>query len=161
MTLKGCLDPFHAKLQCSIKADDLLIDCCHTDLCNNKHVDTDALTNKPILTEEQWKYVWTVLIIFGSALVLIMIGFGLKRLHDWFNKRNKQMCHDSTGMYSQALLTTLTPEEQRTTSTAIEDTSGSGKGYANLEARTIAKDAKYIGDSPIGKGRYGEGNILD
>jgi len=62
------------------------------------------------------------------------------------------------GMYSQALLTTLTPEEQRTTSTAIEDTSGSGKGYANLEARTIAKDAKYIGDSPIGKGRYGEGN---
>jgi len=64
------------------------------------------------------------------------------------------MAHDSTGVYSGGLLTTL--DEGRTTSTGIEDTSGSGKGYANLESRTIAKDAKYIGETPIGKGRYGE-----
>ena len=77
--------------------------------------------------------------------MVILLTFAFKKLYDFVQMRNKNMCHDSTGMYSHALLTTLTPEEQRTTSTQIEDTSGSGKGYANLEARTIAKDAKYIG----------------
>lgn len=62
----------------------------------------------------------------------------------------------SCNSHEQSTALTGADEQATNTTCGIEDTSGSGKGYFALSKRTVAKELVYVGNSPIGKGRYGE-----
>ena len=107
------------------------------------------------MTPDQYTLMISIIICIVSVVFAIALGFAARKLFSCIMKRRKEQLNDSFDpSQGHQLLSTLDGRE--TTSTGVEDTSGSGKGYANLEERKISKDVKNIGDRPIGKGRYGE-----
>ena len=152
---RGCFDDRLSKMQCgSINSQHAAISCCYEQLCNHEVAVTLPSENvKPFLTAEEQAKLLLIGAISGGILVMALLVAGIC----WYVKRRRR----KNGRYgrcdSTEQITALTADEHaNTTTSAIEDTSGSGKGYTALIKRTIAKELVYVGNSPIGKGRYGE-----
>ena len=151
---RGCLTETHRQMQCGLAARyEYAIDCCYVEKCNNK-VRAQLAPGAPLLTKEQSRLAMLILICLVSTLFILLVGYAAKKLFMWVMERKISLDDSLDASQGHHLLSTLDGRE--TTSTGVEDTSGSGKGYANLEERKISKDVKYCGERPIGKGRYGE-----
>ena len=151
---RGCLDRGSAQMQCdSIKSTEAVISCCYEQLCNHEiNITLPTHVETPILTEGEASSLTVVGSISGGIVVFALMVYGIVRTLRVFKQKMSYGRCDST----EHIDGTSHEEQANTTTSAVEDTSGSGKGYTALIRRTIAKELIYVGTSPIGKGRYGE-----
>merc|ERR1712048_541913 len=151
---RGCLDLKGAQMQCdSINSTSALLSCCYSHLCNHE-IDISLPTSETstILSPVESTSIKVMLAISGGILSFALMIYAILKTFKAYKKKMTYGRCDST-----AHISALMNEEQgNTTTSAVEDTSGSGKGYTALIRRTIAKELVYVGDTPIGKGRYGE-----
>ena len=108
--------------------------------------------DKPVFNQHEANTLIMIGSISGGIVVFVLLVFGIiKTFRVVRQKRLYGRCDSTDGISGL-----MHDEQANTTTSAVEDTSGSGKGYTALIRRTIAKELVYVGTSPIGKGRYGE-----
>ncbi|CAG5097332.1 Oidioi.mRNA.OKI2018_I69.XSR.g15029.t1.cds [Oikopleura dioica] len=137
----------------SIKGSSTHVDCCKEDLCNN--VKNAVSESNVSIYSDQANVLKLVISICGGFIIVILSVVAIKR-NCLGRVKNLLKKHHSSAEERVPLESTV--DHANTTTSAIDETSGSGQGDPEVLLRTITKDLgkTCFTGQPIGKGRYGE-----
>ena len=138
----------------SIEGSSTHVNCCSEDLCNN--VKNTVPESSVSIYSNQANVLKIVIGVCGGFIVVILSIIAIKRN---FLGRIKGLLRKQRGSPEERVpLESTLGDHANTTTSAIDETSGSGQGDPEVLLRTITKDLgkTCFTGQPIGKGRYGE-----